>query len=138
MARRASNNKTNIPRIAGIPVHEALAFYVCVRCSISNWVDVGGAILNPADAYDNQIWKCGGCGFVHSKSSPLPLDDSRGNPSSFSAWDSALTKKGSLGAQRFWKAFFTIATEHKDSYWKQCNTCGRKLPSRAFSGHADW
>ena len=138
MARRATNNKTNIPRIAGVPVHEALAFYMCVRCSAPNWVNVGTAILNPADAYESQSWKCSVCDFVHSKTSPLPLDDSRGNPSPFASWDPALTGKDSLGAQRFWKGFFNIATEHKDSYWKVCNTCGRKLPSRAFSGHAGW
>ena len=25
-----------------------------------------------------------------------------------------------------------------EAYWKQCNTCGRILPGRAFSGHAGW
>jgi len=34
--------------------------------------------------------------------------------------------------------FFRIATEHAESYWKQCNTCGRILPFQAFSKHTGW
>lgn len=29
-------------------------------------------------------------------------------------------------------------TENRDSYWKQCNTCGRVLPANAFSRHSGW
>jgi hypothetical protein len=41
-------------------------------------------------------------------------------------------------AEYFWKGFFRSATEHSESYWKQCNVCGRILPFSAFSRHAGW
>lgn len=34
--------------------------------------------------------------------------------------------------------FFRIHTEHPESYWKQCNTCGRVQPFHAFSKHVGW
>ncbi len=119
-------------------MHEAWVSYACVNCSKHNFVRIGNTLLSPTEAYDDQAWKCDHCGFVHSKSSPLPQQDPEGHSTSFAAWDSQLTSADSLGAQRFWKAFFTTATENKDAYWKQCNTCGRILPSRAFSGHTGW
>jgi hypothetical protein len=95
-------------------------------------------VLNPVDAYETQSWKCIHCGFIHSKASPLPLKDDHGKKLPFSTWDRSVTEAGSLAAERFWRAFFLIATESRGAYWKQCNTCGRKLPERAFSGHAGW
>ncbi|MFA6077318.1 MAG: hypothetical protein WC735_04575 [Candidatus Paceibacterota bacterium] len=138
MTRRQTKNKTNIARISGITVHEALASFVCIRCGQLNFVNVGNKLLNSAEAYETQFWKCKGCGFVHSKESPLPLKDKQGKKLSFATWNKEITAKGSLAAQRFWKSFFTISTEARDAYWKQCNTCGRKLPARAFSGHSSW
>jgi len=41
-------------------------------------------------------------------------------------------------AQRFWNAFFAVSTEHTESYWKQCNVCGRILPFSSFSKHSGW
>lgn len=138
MPRRETTNRTNIARISGVPVHHALAFFVCVRCSSPNWVDVGTTTLTPTDAFETAAWECAACGFVHSKDSELPSLDHHGAELPFAAWAPVLTRAGSLAAERFWKSFFTIATEAKDAYWKQCNTCGRRLPARAFSGHAGW
>jgi len=138
MARRQTKNKTDIARISGIHVHEALVAFICVRCSKLNFVNVGNKILTPAEAYENQSWTCEDCHFVHSKISPLPLKDKKGKKLPFAFWNNAITKENSLASQRFWKAFFTTVTEARDAYWKQCNTCGRKLPARAFSGHKAW
>lgn len=138
MARRQTKNKTNIARIAGITVHEALASFVCIRCGQLNFINVGNKLLNPAEAYETQSWKCEKCGFIHSKKSPLPLKDKQGKKLPFATWNKEITAEESLAAQRFWKSFFTTSTEARDAYWKQCNTCGRKLPARAFSGHSGW
>lgn len=138
MPRRQTVNKTNIARIPGIAVHEALASYVCVRCAKLNFINVGTKLLTPAEAYETQSWKCEDCGFIHSKSSPLPLKDKKNSKLPFAYWNSIITTEGSMPAERFWKAFFTISTESREAYWKQCNTCGRKLPARAFSGHSGW
>lgn len=138
MARRKTQNKTNIARIPGITVHEALASYICVRCEDLNFVNVGTKTLTPAEAYESQSWECKHCGFMHSKASPLPLKNKSGKKLPFASWDPELTTEGSLATERFWKSFFTISTEAREAYWKQCNTCGRKLPSRAFSGHSGW
>jgi len=138
MARRETKNITNIKRISGIPVHGAFISFICVRCSKINFIFIGNKLLNPADAYETQSWKCTNCKFIHSKSSSLPLKDKNNKPLSFSKWDKKIIKGNSLAAQRFWKAFFTAATESREAYWKQCNTCGRILPARAFSGHAGW
>lgn len=138
MVRRATTNRTNIPRIPRIPLHEAWVHFVCVKCSAHNMVRIGGALLTPTEAYDAQSWACSNCGFVHSKLSPIPQRGLRGKRLPFSHWSPVVTKAGSLSAQRFWKAFFTTSTETAESYWKQCGTCGRILPSRAFSRHSGW
>lgn len=138
MARRKVKNRTNIPRVANIAVHRPLAFFVCVRCSAHNLIDLQHGLLNPAEAAESQSWTCSVCGFAHSKQAPLPLKDPKGKDTPFATWDRSATAAGSIAAQRFWKGFFTIGTETKEVYWKQCNTCGRKLPARAFSGHSGW
>ena len=138
MARRSTKNKTNIARIAGVRVHEALASFVCIRCSALNFVNVGSKLLTPTEAYETQSWVCKDCGFVHSKTSALPQKNKEGKKLPFAFWLNAITAANSTASQRFWKAFFTTATENRDAYWKQCNTCGRKLPARAFSGHSAW
>jgi hypothetical protein len=53
------------------------------------------------------------CGFAHSKEADIPLHN----------WDDALRSAESEPAEYFWKGFFRAATEHADSYWKQCNAC---------------
>jgi len=138
MARRETKNRTNIARVAGIPVHEALVSFVCVRCEKLNLINIGNRLLTPVEAYETQAWKCDSCGFIHSKASPLPIKNKTGKKLPFASWSTDITKEGSLAAERFWKAFFTMFTENKDAYWKQCNTCARKLPARAFSGHSGW
>lgn len=138
MVRRESKNTTNIKRIPGIQVHGAFVSFICIRCSQINFLSIGDKLLNPAEAYETESWKCKNCQFVHSKSSPLPLKDLKGKELPFGNWDEEITKENSLAAQRFWKSFFTAATESKEVYWKQCNTCGRILPARAFSGHVGW
>lgn len=119
-------------------MHQAIGFFMCVRCARSNFVDARASLLTPAEAYNTQSWKCSHCGFVHSKDSPIPTKDASGKKLPFASWGRELTAAGSVAAQRFWKAFFTIATETKSVFWKHCNTCGRKLPAHAFSGHAGW
>lgn len=126
--RRITVNKTGLNRIVGIPLHHAFIGYICLKCSNLNHVDVGFNLLTPTSAFKDESWKCFSCGFVHSKSSDLP----------FGNWPKPFRSHKSLQAERFWVGFFRICVEHKESYWKQCNTCGRILPFSAFSRHAGW
>jgi len=138
MVRRKTKNRTNIARISGISAHEAIIAFICVKCKELNFINTGNKLLSPSEAYDTQSWKCESCGFVHSKTSSLPLKDKNNKKLPFAAWNFDFTSKDSIAVKRFWKAFFTISTEARDAYWKQCNTCGRILPARAFSGHSNW
>lgn len=138
MPRRKTKNRTNIRRLPGIPVHEAWVSFTCLKCSHRNYLHIGKSLLSPSEAYENALWKCAKCGFIHSKSSDLPEKDLTGKDLPFRAWGKKVTSHGSIAAQRFWKAFFAIATEYHNSYWKQCNTCGKILPASAFSGHKNW
>ena len=128
MPRRKTKNVTGISRIQDIPYHDAWVSFVCVNCKEHNTFRVGQTLLNPSDAYETQLWECSHCGFIHSKETDLP----------FSNWppDSILAE--SPVAQRFWNAFFAVSTEHIESYWKQCNVCGRILPFSSFSKHSGW
>ena len=125
MARRKSINTTGISRVEGIPYHDAWVAYKCVNCREMNYVQVGQKLLTPSDAIESCIWKCSHCGFVHSKESDLPFEN----------WEEEYNLADSTTALRFWKGFFRIATEHPESYWKQCNVCSRILPFKAFSYH---
>lgn len=138
MPRRQTKNKTNIPRIEGISMRDAHVHYVCVSCGLSNFVNIGSDLLSPKEAYETQEWVCQGCGFVHSKNAPLPVEDQDGNPTPFASWSSVAHDEGELAVLRFWEAFFRGATEKREVYWKQCNTCGRILPENDFSRHVDW
>ncbi|MFH1188696.1 MAG: hypothetical protein V1652_02505 [bacterium] len=122
MPRRKTINKTNIKRLAGIPAFDAWVSFTCLRCSHRNNLSVGKNLLNPSEAYENALWKCEKCGFIHSKSSDLPEKDLAGKNLPFKEWGKKITTHTSVATQRFWKAFFTIATEYHSSYWKQCNT----------------
>ena len=128
MPRRKTKNVTGISRIQDIPYHDAWVSFVCVNCKEHNTFRVGQTLLNPSGAYETQQWECAHCGFIHSKETDLP----------FSNWppDSILAE--SPVAQRFWNAFFAVSTEHVESYWKQCNVCGRILPFSSFSKHSGW
>ena len=128
MTRRTTTNLTGISRLEGIPYHDAWVGFICVKCHHLNHVSVGKKLLNPAKAYEDSSWKCNKCKFKHSRNTALP----------FPNWPKAFRKAVSVKAQRFWEAFFRIATEHPESYWKQCNVCGRILPFSAFSRHANW
>ena len=128
MVRRQTRNITRIPRIDGIPFHDAWAYFTCVSCRKENLVPIGMQLLSPDDAYEVAKWKCRHCGFMHEKGAPLPFTD----------WPKEAVKSGAMAAGRFWQAFFRTATENPASYWKQCNTCGRILPFNAFSRHAGW
>jgi len=138
MVRRQSKNRTNIKRLSGIPYHDAWVFFTCIRCSHQNYLKIGKKLLSPQEAYENALWKCNKCGFIHSKNSDLPEKDPAGKSLPFKSWGERLTSHKSVAAQRFWKSFFATATEYRNSYWKQCNTCGRILPFAAFSGHQGW
>lgn len=128
MARRKTVNITGIKRVEGIPYHDAWVAYKCVNCREMNYVLIGQALLPPKKAIENSVWKCKPCGFVHSKESNLPFEN----------WEEDYNDSDSTTALRFWEGFFRIATEHPESYWKQCNVCSRILPFQAFSKHSDW
>ena len=138
MARRKTKNITNIKRLSGIPFHDAWVSFICLRCSHRNYINIGKTLLSPIEAYENAVWKCENCGFIHSRTSDLPETDLAGRDLPFKDWGKRVTSHSSIAAQRFWKSFFAIATEYPSSYWKQCNTCGRILPASAFSGHKGW
>lgn len=128
MARRKSVNITGISRVEGIPYHDAWVAYKCVNCQEMNYVQIGQKLFTPAIAIENCVWKCEHCGFVHSKESDLPFDN----------WEEEYNSADSTTALRFWEGFFRMATEHPESYWKQCNVCTRILPYNAFSKHVGW
>jgi len=128
MTRRKSVNVTGIKRIEGIPYHDAWVAYKCISCKEMNYVKVGENLLTPIQALENSVWKCEHCGFVHSRESNLPFDN----------WEDEFNESESPTAARFWEGFFRIATEHPESYWKQCNVCCRVLPFIAFSKHSGW
>ena len=128
MPRRKTTNTTGIPRLADIPYHDAWVSYVCVNCKEPNLVRIGQTLLDPRSAYTTQKWQCSHCNFMHSKESDLP----------FTNWPEGSTLSESIVTQRFWNAFFIASTEQPQSYWKQCNVCGRVLPFHAFSKHSSW
>lgn len=128
MTRRKTKNRTGLQRLDGIPVHHAFVSYVCLRCSELNHIDVGLVLLDSQETIDTASWKCAECGYVHERTASLP----------FRNWPARFRKGGSVRAERFWTGFFRISTEHPESYWKQCNTCGRVLPFAAFSKHSGW
>jgi hypothetical protein len=128
MPRRQTLNRTGLARIEGIAAHDAFVGFICLRCSTLNHVKVGDTLLQPETTFTTADWRCRSCGFIHSKDSDLP----------FANWPSEFTRHDSLKAERFWIGFFRIATEHPESYWKQCNACGRVLPFHAFSKHTGW
>ena len=128
MARRKPVNVTGLSRIEGIPYHDAWVGFICLNCKELNNIRIGNRLLNSKEVYETAKWECTKCGYVHSKESDL----------SFENWDEKFRLAESVQTQRFWEAFFRIATEHPESYWKQCNTCGRILPFAAFSKHSGW
>lgn len=130
MARRKSTNKTGISRLPNIQANNAWAVYICVNCRNINYVPVGDSLLTPQKALSECDWECSNCGFIHSINSALPKR--------WEHWDKDALSAGSDSCERFWKGFFTIATERPESYWKQCNVCGRILPNSAFSKHANF
>jgi len=130
MSRRKTKHKTGLSRIKGIGinVHCAWVGYICINCYALNLFRISGTLLEPEDTYNSAEWKCSKCEYIHSKDSPLP----------FKEWPIEFTDPTSIKCQRFWRAFFRIATENKEAYWKQCNVCGRVLPSIAFDRHKGW
>ena len=128
MTRRKTVNVTGLPRIEGIPYHDAWVGFICLSCKTLNNINVGTKLLDPIDAYNSCEWECSNCGYIHSKDSDLPFEN----------WSEDFTVAESIKAQRFWLAFFRITTENAEAYWKQCNVCGRILPFAAFSMHVGW
>ncbi len=129
MARRQVVNKTGISRIPNIRAHDVWVGFVCINCKSDNHLSIGGAMTTPEVAYQTAQWTCQQCGFIHSKDTDIP----------FPNWEQDDFKSSeSVVTQRFWQGFFRIATEHKNSYWKQCNACGRILPYAAFSHHVGY
>jgi hypothetical protein len=128
MPRRKSVNRTGINRLENISVHDAWVAYICIHCLSINYVRIGQTLLRPTEAFEECVWVCKNCDFIHSKESDLP----------FINWDDELKDAESKPAEYFWRGFFRSATEHPESYWKQCNVCRRVLPFSAFSRHVGW
>jgi 5-methylcytosine-specific restriction endonuclease McrA len=128
VARRKTKNRTGLARIEGVLFHNAWVGFICLKCRELTTIDIGTKLLNPQTAFKSAGWPCEKCGFVHSKDTDLP----------FKSWPPEFTDHKSVRAERFWLGFFRIATEHPESYWKQCNACGRVLPFAAFSKHSGW
>ncbi|MBN1436184.1 MAG: hypothetical protein JW936_03845 [Sedimentisphaerales bacterium] len=128
MARRQTKNRTGIPRIEGIPVHDAWVTFACVKCNTRNFIHIGRELIATDDAFETGEWVCEACGFIHSRETDLPFD----------SWPRDICDSKRVAAGRFWRAFFRSATEGPESYWKQCNTCGRILPFNDFSRHQGW
>ena len=130
MTRRKSKNITGLKRIPGIgtKVHQAWVGYICLKCKRLNAFPIGNELLDPKVVYENAKWICSSCKYIHNKDSNLP----------FRNWPREFTDSKSIKVQRFWEAFFRMATEHPESYWKLCNTCGRFLPFSSFSKHKGW
>ena len=130
MSRRKTKHKTGLSRIKGIGknVHCAWVGYICINCYALNLFRISGSLLEPEDTYNSAEWRCSKCGYIHSKDSALP----------FKEWPVEYSEPTSIKCQSFWRAFFRIATENKEAYWKQCNVCSRVLPSNAFDRHKGW
>lgn len=128
MARKSFGNKSGIKSFEGADERAAWVGFYCLSCHSFNLVKIGYELLTPVDAYNNCSWVCSTCGYIHSKDMDLP--------ESFSNWDDSHKDAESLSAQRFWRTFFLTATQSKDSYWKQCASCGRILPVEYFAHHA--
>lgn len=128
MARRKTKNQTGLPRIEGIPYHDAWAGFVCLNCKTQGYEKIGLKLLTPKEAVEDAEWLCKNCGFVHSHESDLP----------FEHWPENHRLAESSVATRFWEGFFRSATENPSSHYKQCNTCGRILPFKDFSKHSLW
>ncbi len=102
--------------------------FICWKCRELTTIDIDGKVIAPQTAFESSNRPCGKCGYVHCKDSDLPFKD----------WPSEFSNHESVRAERFRPGFFRIATGHPESYWKQCNTCGRVLPFSAFSKHSGW
>jgi hypothetical protein len=130
MSRRKTKNRTGLARIDGIgtKTHNPWVGFICLNCGELTTLPLKDSLLGSRAAYETEAWRCRKCGYIHSKDSPLPFKD----------WPSAYTDPSSIKCQRFWEAFFRVVSENKEAYWKQCNVCGRVLPSNSFSRHTGW
>ena len=127
MTRKSFGNKSGVKSFEGADERAAWVGFYCLSCQSFNLKKIGYELLSPDDAYNNCSWVCEKCGYVHSKDEDLPEEFN---------WDDSHKDAESLSVQRFWKVFFKTATESKDSYWKQCATCGRILPVSYFAAHS--
>lgn len=128
MSRRKSKNITGISRIEGLPVHDAYVAFICINCKELNTIHIGSNLIDPKDAFENALWKCENCDFIHSKNTDIP----------FINWKKTFRQANSLQAQRFWRSFFLISTESPEAFWKRCSSCNRILPFHSFSKHVGW
>ncbi|OGU61396.1 MAG: hypothetical protein A2V66_15860 [Ignavibacteria bacterium RBG_13_36_8] len=128
MTRRKTKNITGISRIEGFPVHDAYVAFICINCKELDTIYIGNKLIDPKEAYENALWKCEKCNFIHSKNTDIP----------FANWKKNFRKANSLQAQRFWRSFFLTSTENPDAFWKRCGACDRILPFHSFSKHIGW
>ncbi len=126
MVRRSTKNTTGILRKEGISHRHAWASYTCINCGTRNYENMGLELPSPDEAFNNFQWQCSNCNYIHFNNNDLP----------FTEWPEETIDKTKTPAQRFWRAFFRSATEKPETYWKQCNVCGRILPSTEFAKHS--
>lgn len=130
MSRRKTVNHTGIDRIPNARPNDVYISYTCLKCGHVNKVNIGDRMITLNEAMECE-WQCEECGYVHSQYSDLPAEWS-------SNWNEELLAVDSAANGAFWKAFFRIAVEKPESYWKRCNVCGRVLPFSAFDKHTGW
>lgn len=128
MTRRKTKNITGISRIEGLPVHDAYVAFICINCKELNTIHIGNKLIEQTKTYENALWKCDSCDFIHSKNTDIP----------FSNWKKKFKKSNTLQAERFWRSFFLTSTENPDAFWKRCGACDRILPFHSFSKHVRW
>jgi len=73
MARRKTKNITGLPRIEGIPYHDAWVGFICLSCNQLNNIKIGSQLLDSHTAYETALWGCGNCSFQHNKNTNLPF-----------------------------------------------------------------
>lgn len=111
MARRKTVNRNGISRIQiEGSFKDAYVSYVCVRCGKPNFVNIGQTLISSED-FDDCIWVCEHCGFIHAVDSPLP--------STWVNWQPEYIEEDTPTANAFWTAFFRQATLHPEYYWKK-------------------
>lgn len=139
MPRRKSRNKTGIDQLSAVESSALWISFACIKCGQQSKTTIDSAeIIDENTALQQEAWSCAFCNFVHAKDVELPLTGVDGTDTPYSNWNEEYRTHGSVGLERFWKAFFRSSVASKDNYWKQCKTCARVQPATAFHRHVGW